>query len=149
MTYREKLKEEGWFVARGILDGEDICTAKDRLRLVCEHVDFCRERINIIREVSVPERDRIPDNQRRLTDAVRDFENCKRKSTAGYFDRLKSFDDKKSRSTISRTAFCLIGRGDCTNFEPAGQIILPFVQPFLQPPEPELLIVGRIMGLAG
>ena len=112
MTYREKLKEEGWFVARGILDGEDICTAKDRLRLVCEHVDFCRERINIIREVSVPERDRIPDNQRRLTDAVRDFENCKRKSTAWYFDRLKSFDDKKSRSTISRTAFCLIGRGD-------------------------------------
>ncbi|MDP7129897.1 MAG: hypothetical protein QF437_05380, partial [Planctomycetota bacterium] len=139
MTYREKLKEEGWFVARGILDGEDICTAKDRLRLVCEHVDFCRERINIIREVSVPERDRIPDNQRRLTDAVRDFENCKRKSTAGYFDRLKSFDDKKSRSTISRTAFCLIGRGDCTKFEPAEQIVLTFLQPFQQSPEPELL----------
>ncbi len=47
----ELLHGKGYFVVRGVLDAEDIRVIKERLRMICENIDYYRQHIGIIREV--------------------------------------------------------------------------------------------------
>ena len=49
MNLRTRLKEDGWFVVRGVLGEEDIRVARDRLREICANIDHYRPYIPGIR----------------------------------------------------------------------------------------------------
>ena len=46
---RELLEGDGFFVVRGVLDGEDIRLVKERLTRICENIDYYRQHIGIIK----------------------------------------------------------------------------------------------------
>jgi hypothetical protein len=59
--YLKQLKEEGWFVARGVLQPENIRIALDRLRRIAENIEAYREILPIIKETEIPELRADPD----------------------------------------------------------------------------------------
>jgi len=61
MDYLKELKENGWFVVRGVLSREDIDIAIERLRLIARNINPYREILPIIKETEIPALRQDPD----------------------------------------------------------------------------------------
>jgi len=61
VDYLKQLKEDGWFVVRGVLQPEDIRIALDRLRLIAANIEAYGDVLPIVKETEIPELRADPD----------------------------------------------------------------------------------------